>query len=695
MNKKVGDKGRKKGRGAVIAVLAVVLAGGGVSAYHFVNAQNSSESTPGFREYTVSKGNISIGTNESGTVTVERKYVTYPCTAEVEEVYVKTGQTVKEGDPLLKLSASDIDEIREEYEDRIASASLALDEAKLEHKTKTEQAQNTLESTISKGDNAAAEYNSYLEKTAASRASSQKDLASLKKEKTEYEALLSTYDAEHKVLTDAEEKLSLAKEKYKQMEKQYKEYQRTDTANSDAVDAAKNEYDDYVESMTDKSDEIKTLKTAYEDAKSAYEKAKEDYDTAVDDYETALEAAQSTSSGSTSDSQSSGSSGSSGSSNSQSNVTSAQKKMTNARKALNEALDKYNTARLAYNVHYQKLEDKISDTIETYEDRISGLEKTKAEHEKITKAYKEELDEQNDAVSEAEEEYSEIKDDFTEKYGSNDRDSLVEMIDKLDDDIASAELALRTSSVSEASDDLNARQQADQAITDAGNAQAVYEQTVASLDSSLASKQKEYDKAVSEYDEFMESVESGGMVYAPCDGAVSSVGVAVGDEVRSDMSIVTLMDRRYIYLSSAVSEEDITALTVGQECSVTLSAYEGRTFDAHIDTISTEPARSSGSVSYTVTVKLDDESGLNVLEGMTGEIDFLEKQVTDVLCVNVNAVSFRDGVSYVRVYDDNGNVVEKEVTTGFTDGRNVEISGVSAGDSVLAEIVLSGTDQRG
>ena len=193
-----------------------------------------------------------------------------------------------------------------------------------------------------------------------------------------------------------------------------------------------------------------------------------------------------------------------------------------------------------------------------------------------------------------------------------------------------------------------------------------------------------------EYDEFCKSVESGGIVYAPVAGAVSQISAAEGDKVQAEMTLVTLMDKRYIYLSASVSEEDITSLTVGQECSVTLTAYEGKTFDGHIDTISTEPARSSGSVSYTVTVKLEDESGLNVLEGMTGEIAFIEKQAAGVLSVNVNAVTFRDGASYVKVYDDAGNVIEKEVVTGFTDGRNVEIkSGISAGDKVLAEIELS------
>ena len=181
-----------------------------------------------------------------------------------------------------------------------------------------------------------------------------------------------------------------------------------------------------------------------------------------------------------------------------------------------------------------------------------------------------------------------------------------------------------------------------------------------------------------------------GIIYAPIDGIVSSVSVSEGDNIMQNATIATLMDTSSVYLSTSVSEEDITALTVGQECTISLTAYDNKNFSGEIDTISAEPARSSGSVSYTVTVKLNTRNSLNVLEGMSGDVAFLQHQVTDVLTVNVNAITFRDGHSYVKVYDDSGNIVEKEVQTGFTDGRSVEITGVSAGDKLLAEITLSG-----
>ena len=56
-----------------------------------------------------------------------------------------------------------------------------------------------------------------------------------------------------------------------------------------------------------------------------------------------------------------------------------------------------------------------------------------------------------------------------------------------------------------------------------------------------------------------------------------------------------------------------------------------------------------------------------------------------------NRAIFRDGTrSYVKVRDENGSIVEKDVTTGFSDGVNVEITeGLSQGDTVLIESKVS------
>lgn len=670
----------------IIASAAVIIAAGaGAAVYAASNSSADSDTETGYREYSVSKGDITVGAEESGTVSIEREYVTFPCAAEVQEVCVKEGTTVKEGDLLLKLSPDDIADAKEELESAVTSAKLSLESAKQEQSEKLLEAKQTLESSLESGSTAESDYSLYITKSTASAQSLQKQLESLKKELAEYTELKETYPDDYAELCEYEDKLTEYQTKYKEMEKQYRTYQKIDSENSAALDAIKTEYENYTDKISDTYENITELKKNYDDAKTAYEKAREDYDTAKENYDKANSSSTITVTDSTTSSDSTSISGTT------TNTSDLANKLVSAKTALDEASSAYNSANVAYSGYYQKLGSEISDSIDDYEEKVAAAEKVVTAHEKITQAYKEELDNFNSELSDVKEEYEDKKSDFTDVYGQNDADSIDDKIDSLNDSISETELSIKTSDAESGSDLLKARQDADTAIAKADSAQSVYDRTAASLENQVSEARKKYDNAVREYDEFCDSVSDDGSVYAECDGIISSVNVSDGDSIMANVSLVTIMDTRYIYLSASVSEEDITSLESDMECSVNLTAFDGKSFTGHIDTISAEPARSSGSVTYTVTVKLDDESGLNVREGMSGDITFIEGGVTDVMYTNVNAVTFRDGKSYVKVYDENGQVIEKEVTTGFSDGRYVEItSGVSAGEKLLAEIQLSG-----
>ena len=659
------------------AAAAVAVTAGGATAIIANASSAKAEEDVSYREYSVSNGNITVGTEESGTLTLDREYVSFPCTAEVTEVYVKTGTSVKEGDALLKVDPDDVAEAKKQYELKLRSAHTALDEAKDNLTSGTLKAEQELESAKLKGTSAQSEYELYLSKQENEKETSAKNLADLKEQLEEYENMTLTYDDDYAKLTAYEDKLSELEADYKAMEKQYREYQKTDTANNDALEAIKDEYSAYTEKISDTSEKINLLKQAYEEAKAAYEQAKSEYEDAKEAYNDSVYITTS-------------SSDSSSTTQSTQNSTSAESKYEAASAALTKAYNTYSAAKTAYSGYYVTLGEQISDKIDDYEDKISAAEEVCKAHQKITDAYKSEMDDFNSDISDYREEYEEYKSDFTDIYGNNDADSINDSIEKLKSDISSAQLNIESSAVSESSDSLNAKQEAQSAQSAAELAELTYERTISSLESDVETKQDEYDSLVEEYAEFCENAGDDGVIYASIDGIVSSVSVSEGDNIMQNATIVTLMDTSSVYLSTSVSEEDITALTVGQECTISLTAYDNKNFSGEIDTISAEPARSSGSVSYTVTVKLDTQNSLNVLEGMSGDVTFLQHQVTDVLTVNVNAITFRDGHSYVKVYDDSGNIVEKEVQTGFTDGRSVEITGVSAGDKLLAEITLSG-----
>ena len=81
-------------------------------------------------------------------------------------------------------------------------------------------------------------------------------------------------------------------------------------------------------------------------------------------------------------------------------------------------------------------------------------------------------------ITEYREEYEDYKADFTDIYGNNDADSIAENIKKLKTDIGDAELNIESSAVSEQTDSLSAKQQAESAASEAEQAQLIYERTI-------------------------------------------------------------------------------------------------------------------------------------------------------------------------------------------------------------------------
>ena len=75
---------------------------------------------------------------------------------------------------------------------------------------------------------------------------------------------------------------------------------------------------------------------------------------------------------------------------------------------------------------------------------------------------------------------------------------------------------------------------------------------------------------------------------------------------------------------------------------------------------------------------------------MTAQITFITKETETVTYVSNRAIIRENGKSYVKKKEADGSIAKQEVTTGFSDGVNVEIKeGLSEGDTVLIESKVS------
>ena len=219
----------------------------------------------------------------------------------------------------------------------------------------------------------------------------------------------------------------------------------------------------------------------------------------------------------------------------------------------------------------------------------------------------------------------------------------------------------------------------------AGKASEWYSIQTASLDNELSSAKSRYDAAVEKLAAFDSAVQDNSIL-SEYSGVVTQLLLSEGDTLSGASTLVVLNDRETVTMEVSLSEDDYSAVDRDGTVNIVFTAYPDETYSGRITEVSDAEYDSSlGTVYYTVTVTVQgDVSGL--YEGMTGDVTFVTKEMRQVCYVSNRAV-FREGTkSFVKVRDEGGNIVKQEVTTGFSDGINVEIiTGLSEGDIVLIE----------
>jgi multidrug efflux pump subunit AcrA (membrane-fusion protein) len=233
------------------------------------------------------------------------------------------------------------------------------------------------------------------------------------------------------------------------------------------------------------------------------------------------------------------------------------------------------------------------------------------------------------------------------------------------------------------------QEQADwlQAEADYKNQEGVIQQMQASLESANLAYQETQDVTV----------------VAPIDGSIANLSVKKGEKVSgasgttssdassttsdsssstSSSSVLMIGDFSKLSVVAQVNEVDIPKIEVGQNATVTLSAFSDKTFVGKVIAVDSVGTTSSGVVTYNVFIDLVAPPP-SIKSGMSASITIQTAKRDDVLTVPTSAIQTSDGTSAVRVLKD-GKESSVTVTTGIAGDSDTEItSGLQEGDVVI------------
>ncbi|MBS5949021.1 MAG: efflux RND transporter periplasmic adaptor subunit [Clostridium sp.] len=112
---------------SLVAILAIIA---GYSAIKNAKDKNSEEEVNRPREYEVTIGNITAGTNGAGMIKFESVDHNFSQSVTIGEIYVKEGQRVAEGDKLVSLSVEAIQKQIDELYSSLKRANMELEQVK-------------------------------------------------------------------------------------------------------------------------------------------------------------------------------------------------------------------------------------------------------------------------------------------------------------------------------------------------------------------------------------------------------------------------------------------------------------------------------------------------------------------------------------------------------------------------------------
>lgn len=213
-------------------------------------------------------------------------------------------------------------------------------------------------------------------------------------------------------------------------------------------------------------------------------------------------------------------------------------------------------------------------------------------------------------------------------------------------------------------------------------------------------------------------------IYSPIDGVVISQEVTLGQTVAAQYQTPNMFkiagSLKQMKIDVAFSEADISKIKPDMPVAFTVDAFPDREFEGKVQLVNLSATNTSGVVTYSVTVEVDNHDKV-LLPGMTANVSVTLSEIRDVLRVPAAALRFTpppDQVSGLqRLFQPGmrsrpgrgmanfmmneksaratiyllkkGALTPVEVTLGKSDDINIAVSGegIAEGDEVVTGIM--------
>jgi HlyD family secretion protein len=179
---------------------------------------------------------------------------------------------------------------------------------------------------------------------------------------------------------------------------------------------------------------------------------------------------------------------------------------------------------------------------------------------------------------------------------------------------------------------------------------------------------------------------------APVSGTVLELLVNEGDPVvplstfQPGTALATMADMGTLLFKGTVDEIDVGKLREGLPAHIRVGALPDAQVDGTISKIAPKSKTQEGATLFEVEIDLAPRSGVTLRAGYSATADIVVREKADTLVLPERLVDFSGGKPSVEVppTKEGDPPVRREITTGLSDGLNVEVvSGLAEKDLVV------------
>jgi HlyD family secretion protein len=180
------------------------------------------------------------------------------------------------------------------------------------------------------------------------------------------------------------------------------------------------------------------------------------------------------------------------------------------------------------------------------------------------------------------------------------------------------------------------------------------------------------------------------IIKSPINGTVLSIDIEEGDPVvpltsyQSGTELMSLAYMEDLVFKGNVDEIDVGKLRVGMEVELEVGALPNELVIAELTRISPRAHREEGATMFEVEAEITD-AGTNFLRaGYSANADVMITKKTEILIAPERLIKVEDSVATCEVMDSAGMITTRTVTTGLSDGINIEIvEGLDEGEMLV------------